>query len=106
LTIGRRTIIADDAGFADPASSENVGTIAQGVVNRSAWDIGKPGSTTAKLEEAVQGQDRPCDGRHLRRATLQAFFVLADAINRAGATAPEAIRSRKRCSRPISSPSS
>jgi branched-chain amino acid transport system substrate-binding protein len=85
------TIIADDAGFADPAFIENVGTIAQGVVNRSAWDIGKPGSTTAKLEELFKAKTgHAMDDTSARN--MQAFFVLADAINRAGSTAPEAIQ--------------
>jgi branched-chain amino acid transport system substrate-binding protein len=85
------TIIADDAGFADPAFIENVGTIAQGVVNRSAWDIGKPGSTTAKIEELFKAKTgHAMDDTSARN--MQAFFVLADAINRAGSTAPEAIQ--------------
>src|SRR5207302_8894292 len=39
-------IIGDDAGFSDPAFIPNVGDIAQGAINRSAWDIGKPGTNT------------------------------------------------------------
>ena len=84
-------IIADDSGFSDPAFIENVGTIAQGVVNRSAWDIGKPGSTTAKIEELFKAKTgHAMDDTSARN--MQAFFVLADAINRAGSTAPEAIQ--------------
>jgi branched-chain amino acid transport system substrate-binding protein len=37
-------IIGDDAGFSDPAFIANVGNIAQGVLDRSAWEKGKPGS--------------------------------------------------------------
>jgi branched-chain amino acid transport system substrate-binding protein len=84
-------IIADDSGFSDPAFIENVGTIAQGVVNRSAWDIGKPGSTTAKIEELFKAKTgHAMDDTSARN--MQAFFVLADAINRAGSAAPEAIQ--------------
>jgi branched-chain amino acid transport system substrate-binding protein len=86
-----KVIIGDDSGFSDPAFIENVGTIAQGAVNRSAWDIGKPGSVTAKINamfKAKTGHD--LDDTSARN--MQAFFVLAAAINRAGSTKPEAIQ--------------
>src|SRR5215467_5652887 len=35
-------IIGDDSGFSDPTFIPSIGTIAQGVMNRSAWDVGKP----------------------------------------------------------------
>ena len=45
-------IIGDDTGFSDPSFIPSVADIAQGVMNRSgAWDIGKPGSTTYKINE-------------------------------------------------------
>jgi branched-chain amino acid transport system substrate-binding protein len=84
-------IIGDDSGFSDPAFIENVGAMAQGVVNRSAWDTGKPGSTTAKIDEMFKAKTgHVLDDTSARN--MQAFFVLADAINRAGSTAPEAIQ--------------
>jgi branched-chain amino acid transport system substrate-binding protein len=84
-------IIADDSGFSDPAFIENVGDISQGVVNRSAWDTGTPGSTTAKIDELFKAKTgHVLDDTSARN--MQAFFVLADAINRAGSTAPEAIQ--------------
>jgi branched-chain amino acid transport system substrate-binding protein len=84
-------VIGDDAGFSDPSFVKTVGDISQGVMNRSAWDIGKPGSVTYKLNEMYKAStgddlDDP-SGR-----TMQAFFVLADAINRAGSTSGDAIR--------------
>jgi branched-chain amino acid transport system substrate-binding protein len=83
--------IADDAGFSDPAFIKNVGTIAQGMMNRSAWDIGKPGSVTAKINELFKAKTGyeldDTSGRN-----MQAMFVLADAISRAGSTKPDAIR--------------
>jgi branched-chain amino acid transport system substrate-binding protein len=83
--------IADDAGFSDPTFIKNVGTIAQGMMNRSAWDVGKPGSVTAKINElfkAKTGYDLDdTSGRN-----MQGMFVLADAINRAGSGKPDAIR--------------
>jgi branched-chain amino acid transport system substrate-binding protein len=84
-------IIGDDSGFSDPAFIENVGAIAQGVVNRSAWDTGKPGSATAKIDELFKAKTgHVMDDTSARN--MQAFLVLADAINRAGSTAPEAIQ--------------
>jgi branched-chain amino acid transport system substrate-binding protein len=84
-------VIGDDSGFSDPAFIKNVGTISQGAVNRSAWDIGKPGSVTAKINElfkAKTGYDMDdTSGRN-----MQAMFVLADAINRAGSAKPDAIQ--------------
>jgi branched-chain amino acid transport system substrate-binding protein len=84
-------IIGDDTGFSDPAFIANVGKIAQGVLDRSAWEKGKPGSVTAKINEmfkAKSGYD--LDDTSARN--MQALFVLADAINRAGSTKPDAIR--------------
>ena len=84
-------VIGDDFGFSDPAFIKNVGSIAQGAINRSAWDIGKPGSVTAKINElfkAKTGYDLDdTSGRN-----MQAMFVLADAINRASSGNPEAIQ--------------
>ena len=84
-------IIGDDAGFSDPAFISNVGKIAQGVLDRSAWEKGKPGSITAKINDMFKtktGYDLDdTSGRN-----MQGLFVLADAINRAGSTKPDAIR--------------
>jgi branched-chain amino acid transport system substrate-binding protein len=84
-------IIGDDSGFSDPSFIPAVSDIAQGVMNRSAWDIGKPGSNTYKINEMFKkktGHDLDdTSGRD-----MQAFFVLADAINRAGSTDPAKIQ--------------
>ena len=65
--------------------------IAQGVMNRSAWAIGKPGSTTEKINEMYKAKTgRDLDDTSARN--MQAFFALAEAINRAGSTDPEKIR--------------
>ena len=84
-------IIGDDAGFSDPAFIPNVGDIAQGAVNRSAWDAGKPGSNSYKINEMFKAKTgRDLDDTSAR--WMQAFLVLADAINRAGSTEPAAIQ--------------
>jgi branched-chain amino acid transport system substrate-binding protein len=84
-------IIGDDAGFSDPAFIANVGNIAQGVLDRSGWEKGDSGSVTAKINELFKtktGYD--LDDTSARN--MQAFLVLAHAINRAGSTKPEAIQ--------------
>ena len=80
-------IIGDDSGFSDPAFIPAVGDLAEGAINRSAWDVGKPGSNTYKINEMFkQKTGRDMDDTSGR--DMQAFFVLADAINRAGSTDP------------------
>ncbi len=84
-------IIGDDAGFSDPAFIPNVGDLAQGAVNRSAFDIGKPGSNSY----IINAMFRKKYGRDLDDTSarwMQGFFVLAEAINRAGSTDPEKIQ--------------
>ncbi len=86
-----KAVIGDDSGFSDPAFMTAVGDIAQGSINRSAWDVGPKGSTTYLINEMYtkktgHGLD-DTSGRD-----MQALFVLADAINRAGSTKPEAIQ--------------
>lgn len=84
-------ILGDDSGFSDPSFIPAVNDIAQGVMNRSAWDIGKPGSTTEKINEMYKAKTgRDLDDTSARN--MQAFFALAEAINRAGSTDPEKIR--------------
>ena len=84
-------IIGDDSGFSDPSFIPAVAEIAQGVMNRSAWDIGRPGSVTYAINELYKKKT----GRDLDDTSgrdMQAFFVLADAINRAGSTDPAKIQ--------------
>ena len=84
-------IIGDDAGFSDPAFIPNVGDLAQGAVNRSAWDIGPPASNSYKINEMFKAKfGRDLDDTSAR--WMQGFLVLADAINRAGSTEPARIQ--------------
>jgi len=91
-------IIGDDAGFSDPAFIPNVGDIAQGAINRSAWDVGKPGSNTYKINELFKAKyGRDLDDTSAR--WMQGFLVLADAIqprrlDRAGEDPSGAARDR------------
>jgi branched-chain amino acid transport system substrate-binding protein len=84
-------IIGDDSGFSDPAFIPNAGDLAQGAINRSAFDIGKPGSNSYIVDQMFKTKyGRDLDDTSAR--WLQGFFVLADAINRAGSTEPEKIQ--------------
>jgi branched-chain amino acid transport system substrate-binding protein len=84
-------VIGDDSGFSDPAFIKTVGSIAQGAMNRSAWDIGKPGSVTAKINDLFKAKTG-FDLDDTSARNMQAMFVLADAVNRAGSGKPEAIQ--------------
>ena len=84
-------IIGDDAGFSDPSFIPNVGDLAQGALDRSAFDIGKPGSNSYIVNKLFHDKyGRDLDDTSAR--WMQGLFVLADAINRAGSTDAEKIR--------------
>jgi branched-chain amino acid transport system substrate-binding protein len=83
--------IADDSGFSDPEFVTSVGNLAQGVVNRSAWSIGPPGSPTAIINDLYKAKSWQ-DVDDTSGRIMQGFFILADAINRAGSTDPVAIQ--------------
>ena len=84
-------IIADDSGYSDPSFIKAVGKISQGTFNRSSWSVGAPGSPTAVIADLYKKKsgDEMDDtaGRQ-----MQAFFVLVDAIDRAGSTDPAKIQ--------------
>ncbi|MBR0751740.1 ABC transporter substrate-binding protein [Bradyrhizobium jicamae] len=78
-------LLADDAGYSDPSFLKAVGKISIGAFNRSSWSVGAPGSATAiiaKLYKDKSGDEM--DDTAARE--MQGFFVLADAIDRAGST--------------------
>jgi branched-chain amino acid transport system substrate-binding protein len=84
-------IIGDDAGFSDPSFIPAVGDIVQGAMNRSAWDIGKPGSVTHTINEMYKAKTgRDMDDTSAR--WMQGFLALAEAIDRAGSTEPAKIQ--------------
>ncbi|MBI3512656.1 MAG: ABC transporter substrate-binding protein [Proteobacteria bacterium] len=83
-------MIADNAGFSDHSFITSSASLAQGLMNRSAWSIGKPGSVTYKVNEMFKAKT----GRDLDDPSgraMQGFLVLAEALNRAGSTKPDAI---------------
>lgn len=84
-------IIGDSAGFSDPSFLPAVGPISQGLMNRSVWSLGPSGSLSYEVNKIYQAKSSheidDVSGRD-----MQAFFVLADAINRAGAADPKKIQ--------------
>ena len=83
--------IGDDTGFSDPAFVTAVGNLAQGLIDRSVWSAGKEGSATALIDQLYQARaGHGLDDRGAR--IMQGFFVLADAIDRAGSADPVAIQ--------------
>ena len=80
-------IIGDDGGFNDPSFVTSVGGISQGLMSRSVWSRGAKGSLTDRLAAAFKARTG-IEIDDLSGRVLQAFLVLADAINRAGSTAP------------------
>lgn len=84
-------LIGDDSGFSDTAFIAAVGDLAEGAVNRSSYDIGKPGSIQYLVNEIYKkkaGHD--LDDTSARG--LEGFLVLCEAINRAGSTEPAKIQ--------------
>ncbi|WP_428491310.1 ABC transporter substrate-binding protein [Rhodopila sp.] len=88
-------IIGDSAGFSDPAFLPTVGNLANGLVNRSVWSKGPPGSLSAQVNAIYQAKTGNEIGDVSGRS-LQAFFVLADALNRAGSTDPAKLQAALR----------
>ena len=80
-------IIGDSAGFSDPSFLPAVGGISQGLVNRSVWSLGPAGSLSAGMN-AIYKAKTGNEIADVSGRSLQAFIVLADAINRAGSTDP------------------
>ncbi len=88
-------LIGDDSGFSDTAFIAAVGDLAEGAVNRSSYDIGKPGTVPFLVNEIYKkkaGHD--LDDTSARG--LQGFLVLCEAINRAASTEPAKIQAALR----------
>ena len=84
-------IIADDSGYSDPSFIKAVGKISVGAFNRSSWSVGPPGSATAVIAEMYKKKSGDEMDDTVARE-MQAFFVLCDAIDRAGSTDPAKIQ--------------
>ena len=85
-------MIADNAGFNDPAFVKSMGSLVEGLVNRSTFAGGKPGSVPYIFNELYKKKTGGDDLDDVSARGLQGFLVMADAINRAGSTEPAKIR--------------
>jgi branched-chain amino acid transport system substrate-binding protein len=85
-------LIADNAGFNDPAFIKAMGPAVDGLVNRSAFSAGKPDSLPSLFNELYKKKSGGDDLDDVSVRGLEAFLVLADAINRAGSTDPAKIQ--------------
>ena len=84
-------MIADNAGFNDPSFIRTSSNLVEGLINRSAFAAGKPGSVSATINEMFKkktGND--LDDPSAR--AMQGLLILAEAINRAGSTEPAKIQ--------------
>lgn len=85
-------MIADNAGFSDPSTLKTVGKQIQGIFNRSSFAIGAPGSPTYLINEMYKKKSGGDDMDDTVARQMQGFFVLIDAIDRAGSTEPAKIQ--------------
>jgi branched-chain amino acid transport system substrate-binding protein len=86
-------LLANDAGFIDSAFIKEAGPRAQGVLTRDVWatDIAASRPLLKRLNEMYKARTgKDLNGNNAR--SMAGVLVLADAINRAGSTDPEAIR--------------
>ena len=85
-------MIADNAGFNDPSFVKSMAPMVVGLINRSAYSGGKPGSVPALFNALYKAKTGGDDLDDVSVRGLQGFLVMADAINRAGSTDPAKIR--------------
>lgn len=85
--------LANDAGFIDSRFVQEVGPQVQGVLTRDVWsnDISASKPVLKQINDMYKAKTgKDLNGNNAR--SMQGVLVLADAINRAGSTDPEAIR--------------
>ncbi len=85
-------MIADNAGYSDPSTLKAVGKSIQGIFNRSSFAIGAAGSPTFLINEIYKKKSGGDDLDDTAARQMQGFFVLVDAIDRAGSTEPAKIQ--------------
>ncbi len=84
-------LLADDAGYSDPSFIKAAGKLSVGAFNRSSWSVGPKGSPTAIIADMYkQKSGDEMDDTAARQ--MQGFFVLCEAIDRAGSTDPAKIQ--------------
>ena len=85
-------MIADNAGFSDPSTLKAVGKQIQGIFNRSSFAIGAAGTPVFLINEMYKKKSGGDDMDDTAARQMQGFFVLVDAIDRAGSTDPAKIQ--------------
>lgn len=85
-------IIADNSGFSDPSFIKTAGKLTQGLFNRSSFAIGGPGTPTYLINEMYKKKSGGDDMDDTAAREMQGFFVMVDAIDRAGSTEPAKIQ--------------
>ena len=85
-------IIADNSGFSDPSFIKTAGKLTQGLFNRSSFAIGAAGTPTFLINEMYKKKSGGDDLDDTAARQMQGFFVLAEAIDRAGSTEPARIQ--------------
>jgi branched-chain amino acid transport system substrate-binding protein len=93
LDFNPSAIMAQNAGHTDPSFAEAMGKDVDGICSRTEFslDLAKHKPMLTEINELFKKRS----GRDFSGTSARAFvgfFVLADAINRAGSTKPEAIR--------------
>jgi branched-chain amino acid transport system substrate-binding protein len=78
-------MIADNAGFNDPSFVSTSGALVEGLVNRSSFAPGKPGTLSALVNDLYKKKTNVDLDDPSARA-MQGMLILADAINRASST--------------------
>ena len=89
-------LIADDSGFNDPAYVKEMGSESEGLISRSVFASGKPGSVAAICDALFKKKTGGSGLDDVSARALQGFLVLADAINRASSTQPAKIQAALR----------
>lgn len=86
-------LLANDAGFIDSRFVQEMGSQVQGVLTRDVW--GNDLAAAKPLIKVINDMYKAKTGKDMNGnngRSMQGVLVLADAINRAGSTDPEAIR--------------
>jgi len=93
LDYNPRMIIAQNAGYTDPTFLTTLGRDAEGSITRApfALDLAKVKPLISQVNQLFKRQSGGRDLSDLPARVFTGFIVLADAINRAGSTDPEAI---------------
>src|ERR1700694_6103642 len=93
-SVAVKAILAQDAGFIDPGFVRTLGADAEGIFTREVFslDIKHRNQAVPLIDQLFRQRfaGKPLDGNTAR--DFMGVLVLADAIDRAGSTKPDAIR--------------